>query len=234
MTKVIIGNCTLYLGDAYDIAPGLGLFDVMVSDPQYDFNTSGGGHMRKERKCLEEIIENGLDKGFDFNIINSLLYRSAFIFCHNDQLHKLLPFMAGNYHRHAVLFWEKKNPMPVANKHYLPSLEPYIHAWNRGGHPIGELVDKRRSILTNNGKSEFDHPTVKPLEVMEKIMRNVNGESVIDPFMGTGTTGVAAVKHGKTFVGIEKNQKYFDIAVERITKAVDEQNATGDSCRATQ
>ncbi len=221
-----IGNATLFLGRAELVAGWVGGVDALVCDPPYQFETSGGGKMRKERKCLEEIIDNDLDKGFDFQIINGLVYRSAVVFCHNDQLHKLLPHMAGNFRRHAVCFWEKSNPMPVANKHYMPDLEPYIHAWNEGGHPLGELTDKRRVFRSKNGKSEWPHPTVKPLDLMEKIMRNVNGEKILDCFMGTGTTGVAAIKYGKKFVGIEKNPKYFDIAVERIKKAVDEREAT--------
>lgn len=67
----------------------------------------------------------------------------------------------------------------------------------------------------------YGHPTVKPEQVMDKIMRNISGETVCDSFMGTGSTGVAAVKAGKRFVGIEKNPRYFEVAVARIREAVD-------------
>lgn len=217
MTKVIIGDCTLYLGDSYEIAPTLGMVDALVTDPPYEFKTSGGGKMRKERKCLDEIQGESLDQGFDHSIINTLIYRSAFVFCHNDQLPELLTYMRGSFTQMALLCaWHKKNPPPFANKNYLPDTEFYINAWNKGGSPIGGISHKNRYTISNNGKSEFDHPTVKPLPLMEKIMRNVNGVSVIDPFMGTGTTGIAAIRHGKTFIGIEKNEKYFDIACARI------------------
>lgn len=215
--RVIIGDAILYLGDGEELAPRLGCFDILAMDPPYEFRTSGGGKMRKERKCLEQIIEDDLDKGFDVRIINPLLYRSVFVFCHNDQIHKVLPHITGNYMRHVIIPWIKTNPLPVANKNYEASYEPYIHAWNEGGHPVGTLEDKKRYIITKNGgNSEFDHPTVKPLSVMEKIMRNANGHTVLDPYMGTGTTGIAALKHGKKFVGIEKRQKYFDMAVKRF------------------
>lgn len=225
--KVDLGLAVLFCAPCEEIVDQLPPVDNLCIDPPYEFKTSGGGAFRSERPMMDNIAADGLDKGFDFQIINGLLYRSAVVFCHNDQLHKLLPHIAGNFSRYAVCFWEKTNPMPVANRHYVPNIEPYIHAWNRGGHPIGELSDKRRTVKTNNGRSEFDHPTVKPPEVMDKIMRNINGESVLDCFMGTGSTGVSAIKHGKRFIGIEKNKKYFDIAVERIKKAVDEQKATG-------
>lgn len=225
MTVVQIGPCTLHLGRCEELLPSIGMVDVLCMDPPYEFDTSGGGKMRKERKCLEQIIEDDLDKGFDMQIINGLLYRSAIVFCHNDQIPRMSSHLAGNFRRLALCTWEKENPMPVANKHYLPDLEVYFHAWNDGGHPLGELKDKKRTIKTKNGRSVFDHPTVKPLEVMEKIMRNVNGDTVLDPFMGTGTTGVAAVKHGKKFIGIECREKYFNIAIERIQKAVDEKES---------
>lgn len=214
-----IGPHTLHLGDAYEILPTLGRYDALVADPQYLFETSGGGFFRKDRKNMDDIEDEGLNQGFNQAIINPLLYSSAVIFCHNDQLHTLLPYLAGCYQRYCLCAWAKDNPMPVANKHYIPELEPYIHAWSAGAHPQGDLTDKKRIWRGPNGKSVFDHPTVKPLDLMKKIMRNVNGETIIDPFMGTGTTGVAAAVSGKIFTGIEHKEKYFNIAVQRIKEA---------------
>ena len=217
--KINIGPHTLYHGDAYEIAPQLGMFDNCTTDPPYVFNTSGGGIFRQNRRNMDDIAEAGLDKGFDHSILNTLLYRSVVVFCHNDQLHNLLPYLRGSFTQQALLCaWHKNNPMPVANKHYIPDTEFYIHAWNKGGHPVGTLEHKNRYILANNGKSGYDHPTVKPDNVMDKIMLNVNGDTIIDPFMGTGSTGIAAMKAGKIFTGIEKNKEYFDIAVERLRK----------------
>ena len=65
-------------------------------------------------------------------------------------------------------------------------------------------------------RKKFDHTTVKPDAVMDKIMANVNGQTICDPFMGTGSTGVAAIKAGKIFTGIELNPKHFETAVRRI------------------
>lgn len=217
MNPVIIGNAKLYLGDGEEIAPELGFVDCMITDPPYDFNTSGGGKFRKSRKYMDDIAEAELDKGFNHQIINSLLYKSAFVFCHNDQLAELLTYLKGSYRRSCLLSWHKLNPMPVANKHYLPDTEFFIHAWNEGGHPVGDFHDKERFIIAGNGKSDFDHPTVKPLDVMDKIMKNANAESIIDPYMGTGSTGISALKLGKSFIGIEKNPKYFEIACKRIS-----------------
>lgn len=217
---VHIGPATLYLGDAYQIRPTLGFFDADVMDPPYLFDNSGGGGFRKTREGADRIVEEGLDQGFDHTIINPLLTGAVVVFCHNDQLPELLPYLNGNYHRFVLLNWIKPNPSPMANKHYLADTEPYIHAWNRGYHPEGDHHDKHRWINTGTLKTAaFDHPTVKPEALMAKIIRNVAGETVCDPFMGTGSTGVASIRAGKRFTGIEHNPKHFNTAVQRISDA---------------
>lgn len=86
--------------------------------------------------------------------------------------------------------------------------------------PIGELPQKRRYILANGGQdTSIDHPTVKPLQVMHKIIANVAGQAICDPFMGSGSTGVAALVAQRDFIGIERNERYFAIACKRIEDA---------------
>lgn len=215
-----IGPHRLWLGDAYAIRPTLGWFDAEVMDPQYLFDNSGGGAFRAARGASDQIVDEGLDQGFDQTIINSLLCGAVVVFCHNDQLPGLLTYLDGNFHRFVLNVWIKPNPSPMANKHYLADTEPFIHAWNRGFHPRGEHHDKHRWITAGSMPSAtFGHPTVKPASVMDKIVTNVAGETVIDPFMGTGSTGVAAVRAGRVFTGIERNPRHFKTAVERITAA---------------
>lgn len=221
--RVQIGSATLYLGNAYELRPTLGRFDADVMDPPYKFDNSGGGSFRKSRIGADRIVEEKLDQGFDHTIINPLLTGAVVVFCHNDQLHRLLPHVAGLFRRYCLLFWSKPNPSPMRNKHYLADTEPFIHAWQEGYEPQGEHHDMHRWI--HNGTirtAAHDHPTVKPDAVMAKILRNVAGETVCDPFMGTGSTGVAAIKAGKRFTGIEKNERHFRTAIERITAAVAE------------
>lgn len=217
-----IGPATLYLGDAYEIRPTLGRFDGDVMDPPYEFRAEGGGMYRAERKGMDEIVEQGLHEGFEHSVINPLLCGAVVVFCHNDQLPKLLPYLDGSFERFALCSWRKKNPQPVANKHYRPVNEFYVHAWSKGFHPAGALADLDRQIeaMSPRGEQKFGHPTVKPDAVMDKIIRNVAGDSVCDPFMGTGSTGVAAIRAGKRFAGIEKNPAHFDTACARIEAAV--------------
>ncbi|WP_343546798.1 DNA methyltransferase [Sphingobium yanoikuyae] len=217
---VHIGDATLYLADAYALLPKLGWFDVLVMDPQYEFDNSGGGAFRAARGASDQIVEEGLDQGFDHTIINPLMCGAVVSFCHNDQLPELLPYLNGSFHRCVVNFWAKPNPSPHRNKHYLADTEPYIHAWNREFPPVGDHHDMHRWISAGSQPSKlYGHPTVKPDAVMSKIVKNVGGRTICDPFMGTGSTGVAAMRAGKQFTGIEWNEKHFRTAVERVTDA---------------
>lgn len=238
--QVEIGPHRLYLGDAYAIRPTLGRMDCDCMDPPYDFDNSGGGAFRAARGASDQIVEERLDRGFDHAIIDPSLCGAVVVFCHTDQLADLVPAVVddefGNFdallvgdmfvslkpkfRRAALLFWSKPNPSPHRNKHYLADVEPYIHAWNRGYHPVGEHHDMHRWISAASAPSKrYGHPTVKPDVVMNKIMRNVSGQTVCDPFMGTGSTGVAAIRAGKVFHGIEHNERHFLTACDRIQAA---------------
>jgi site-specific DNA-methyltransferase (adenine-specific) len=218
-TVVTMGRATLYLGDAYVMLHRLGWVDAIVTDPPYVIDMDGGGWFRSTLGHFNEIREQELDRGFDHTIINPLLCGAVIVFCHNDQIPKLATYLDGSFERLVLCSWHKSNPMPVANKHYVPDTEFYFHAWNKDFYPRGQLADKRRHITTAVGKSDFDHPTVKPDEVMDKIITNVAGEIICDPFMDAGSTGVAAVKAGRRFIGIEHNPRHFATAVERLRKA---------------
>lgn len=224
MTAVQVGPHRLYCADAYQLRETLGVFDAECMDPPYRFDNSGGGKYRKERQGSDQIVAEGLDQGFDHAIINPLRHGSLVVFCHNDQLPELLAYIKPRYQRFCVLEWIKKNPQPVRNKHYLPDTEFFIHAWNSGFHPVGEHHDMHRWVSAGTMPARvFGHGTVKPLDVMNKVVRNLQGRTLIDPFMGTGSTGVAAIRQGKVFTGIEHNPKHFATAVDRITAAYKEQ-----------
>lgn len=231
-TVVTMPHATLYLGDANELLHRIGRVEL-VTDPPYLFDNAGGGAFRAARGASDQIVEEQLDQGFDHTLINPLLHPSVVVFCHNDQLPGLLAYLNGNYRRVCVNVWIKPNPSPHRNKHYLADTEFYvvasddisdteffIHAWQEGYHPVGDHHDMHRHITAPSQPSKvYGHPTVKPDLVMDKIIRNVAGDVICDPFMGTGSTGVAAVKAGRTFIGIEHNPKHFATAVARLRQA---------------
>lgn len=119
-------------------------------DPPYLFDNSGGGAFRAARGASDQIVAEGLDQGFDHAVINPLLCGAAVVFCHNDQLAELLPFLAGSFHRTCLNVWIKPNPSPHRNKHYLADTEPYVHAWNRGylEKMLGHSIQRVRADFT--------------------------------------------------------------------------------------
>jgi len=200
--------------------------DCMVMDPPYKFNPKGGGEYQAARSGMKEIAQKGLDQGFDLELLSWKYANSIMVFCHNDQLGEIIMRLKQGFHRVVVLMLHKKNPQPVHNRNYQPDTEFFVHAWQQSHYPLGDLVDKKR-FITCGRPEKFDHPTVKPLEVMRKIMKNVHGDLIFDPFMGTGSTGVAAVEAGKTFIGCEIDQDYFEIAQTRLDLEICKQVAFG-------
>ena len=218
-TVVTMDHATLYLADANELLHRLGRV-LLVADPPYLFDNSGGGAFRAARGASDQIVAERLDEGFDHSIINPLLHPSVVVFCHNDQLPELLTYLTCNYRRVCVNVWIKPNPSPHRNKHYLADTEFFIHAWQEGHHPVGDHHDMHRHVTARSQPSKVhDHPTVKPDAVMAKIIANMSEGIICDPFMGTGSTGVAAVKAGRTFIGIEHNPKHFATAVEQLRLA---------------
>lgn len=218
---VKIGPCTLILGDAYEeIAKIKHASFSIVTDPPYEFSTAGGGKFRKSRPNMDDIENAGISRGFDLEVFNDLRLSSVITFCHQNQLSKLLVYLEARFHRVKLLSWHKTNPLPVFNKNYKPDTEFYIHAWNKGAEPIGGGDNLSQYIIHPNGKDKsLNHPTVKPLTVMDKIITNVNGDLIVDPFMGSGTTAISAMKQGLLFIGIEHNKIFFEEACKRIQTA---------------
>ena len=124
--------------------------------------------------------------------------------------------------------WHKKNPMPRnMNLHFVNSTEAWIYftyktrtgTFNNNGAVLHDFVE---TSVTPNGERKYGkHPTQKPESLMRHfvdVLSNVD-DNILDPFMGSGTTGVAAKKAGRNFIGIELSKEYFDMASQRIQQA---------------
>ena len=219
----VIGDATLYLADAAVMVAEIGHVDTVISDPPYVFPTSGGGIFRQNRTNMDRIAAAGLDLGFDFEVLTTAVANGAnsvAVFFHFDQAFDIARwFEASPMERHALCVWQKLNPMPVANRHYQPELEYYWHGWRKPFGVEGDtLAQKKRVWQGKVGDSQYGHPTEKPLALMHKIVTNAScpGDIVFDPFMGTGTTAVAALDLGRRFVGCEIDPSYFDITCRRL------------------
>ena len=194
-----IGDATLYLADCRDILPTLGKVDAVVTDPPYgigDVWKGGTGHGWSKARAAAPL-RNGWD-----NMAPAPEVFLALIEMSREQI-----IWGGNYFNlppsRCWLVWNK----PERNF----TLAEAELAWtNRDS--VVRVLDAPRS---DAGR---EHPTQKPLRVMEWSVSKTQG-TVLDPFMGSGTTGVACANLGRSFIGIEREPSYFDIACRRIEEA---------------
>jgi DNA modification methylase len=200
MTKVQIGECTLYQGDCREILPTLGKVDAVVTDPPYGIGRDG------KRRCSRH-------KGYDY--LGWDAERPA------AELFELLRRVSdeqivwgGNYFADLLppggkwLVWDKCQRIDQSDGELAyTSMSGALR-----------IFDMNRIVLQYDGAV---HPTQKPVELMKWSVQQLppNSQTILDPFMGSGTTGVACAKLGRSFIGIELETKYFDIACRRIEKA---------------
>ena len=207
---------TIYNGDCREILPHLGRFDLLLTDPPYIVDTQGGG-IGAKRQYLKDIKSADIDRGFDSSFLDKV--PNWFCFCGKQQIPQILPHaMSSNW---MLITWCKQNPTPLVNSNYLPDTEYVFHKWSKG-RLFGDYHSKSRFYVSNVGKSEINHPTVKPLPLIRKLvlLGSQEGEIILDPFSGSGTTLLAAKLEGRKAVGIEISKEYCDIAVERLRQRV--------------
>lgn len=208
MDKVVIGNATLYLGDCADILPTLGQFDAVVTDPPYGIGESKGRN--KSRGKLAVSKDYG-DDDWD----NEPITKDAIDLIRDISKWQII--FGGNYFElpptKCWLIWDKENGATDFADAEL--------AWTN----LNKAVRLKRymwhGMLRANKEPRGDHPTQKPIGIMEWVISHLpqDVESIIDPYMGSGTTGVACMNMKKQFIGIERERKYFDIACKRLDDA---------------
>lgn len=202
-----IGACTLYLGDCMDIMPTLGKVDAVVTDPPYGIGESG--KKNRTRGGLASPRDYGDFSWDDVRPDLSLLPRCPAI------------IWGGNYFDLGPaprwLVWDKQNTGDFADGEMAWCSAPgamRIFRWQWNG-----FIRKGEMDKVNNPVFRV-HPTQKPVELMRWCLGFLpDANLILDPFMGSGTTGVACVKMGRSFIGIEKHEPYFDIACRRIEEA---------------
>jgi DNA modification methylase len=198
--EVVIGECRLLLGDMRDVLPTLGTFDLCLTDPPYGIGEDGGRFRGRKGQNIRVLPKGNWDQATpEADAFDMMLG------CSDEQI-----IWGGNY---------------FADK--LPPSKGWLY-WQKlmgGDFADGELAwtsrDRALREFTKCPKGQgAEHPTQKPLELMLWCLSfSPSAKTVIDPFMGSGTTGVACAKRGLSFTGIERHEPYFEIACERIRKA---------------
>lgn len=208
---------TLLWGDCRELLPQLepGSVDLVLTDPPYDVVATGAG-IGGRRKYLADIVDF-TDGGFDISILDQ--FDNWVCFCTKAQLKDLL--CATGKRRWMLITWNKPNPTPLCNSNYLPDTEYIVHAF-QSGRLFGDYRDKSRFIVHPVTKTGLDHPNIKPLAVVTKMVRlgSQPGELVIDLYAGSGTTGRACKDLGRKCLMIEIEEKYVKIAAERLRQKI--------------
>lgn len=199
----IIGNCNLYLGDCREILQHLPRVDLVLTDPPYGINWKPRVN-NKDQPWIDVI---------DFDIRDVLIGKKHVIWG-GQYFADVLPAKEG------WLTWVKR-PIDTDFSNDNRSYATTELAWRDFGK--ARFMCHVWDGVRRSGDSEnrtFCHPSQKPIELMTWcISHDKDCETVADPFMGSGTTGVACANMGKTFYGIEREPKYFEIACKRIEQA---------------
>lgn len=209
---------TLYLGDCRDILPTLGKVDAVVTDPPYGVSYASGmsGQFKDVSIIGDETVE-ARDVA-----LSAVEWDAAIVFGTWKQ-----PKPAGT---HATLIWSKGIHVGMGDLKFpwkLTHEEIYIlgNKARFSGHR-GESVLSFPALFPNLPEANaargqpLEHPTQKPLALMTALITKLDASVILDPFMGSGTTGVAAVKLNRGFIGVETHIPYFDIACRRISDAL--------------
>ena len=143
------------------------------------------------------------------------------VFGTEKMMNKLMNYCEDNGYTYTLTVWHKTNPTPLCNNRYLNSIEFAIHIREKGVKIYGSYHTKGKvytSQVNKKDKDKYNHPTIKPLELVRKYIINhsLENDTVLDCFMGSGTTGVACKELNRNFIGIELDENYFNIAKSRI------------------
>lgn len=223
-----IGDATLCLGDCREILPQIGAVDATLADPPFSIPHEFGEAKGNGTRTLQWAWDADMSREDVVAALRLALERSQsfFTFCGLSQA-SLIADMAGELGFCAKpAVWVKDCPPPAGKGNWWPSgMQMAVYGYKSGAH-FADTDPKRSNVFFADAyrfgqPGKVDHPTQTPLVLMERFVTALipSAGSCLDPFMGSGTTGVACAKWGRKFVGIEREEKYFDIACERVAEA---------------
>jgi site-specific DNA-methyltransferase (adenine-specific) len=219
--SVTIGNATLHFGNCLEVLPSLPPADAVITDPPYDDRTHRMAKTNKGKGHGTKLVTFDALTGDEFEVaMRACLAASrGWVVATCDYRHAALAFNWKEFIRLGA--WVKPNPMPqISADRPGQGFESVLilhsgltkKAWNRGG---------GSGVWTVPSIDAASVPTEKPIALAKAFVSDFTlpGQTVLDPFMGSGTTGAAALGAGRLFVGIEQNEIRFHIACQRLELA---------------
>lgn len=237
MRTEVFGDAKLYLGDALDVLPGLEGVDHVIGDPPYEDELHVAASDQRITR-LDGANSTG-DLGFDGINANRHFLAGACVRAGRGWL-ILFTLAEGvrawrdDIQAHGgkwdtTLAWIKPDARPRFNgQGAARGFECALTAWCGPGHRSWNAGGKRGvyTHLVNPSGREGTHPTEKPLALMHDLVSDFTqpGQIILDPFMGSGTTGIACLDLGRRFIGVERDEAFFDLACRRIEKQLSSEN----------
>ena len=201
MTDIVtIGDATLYHGDCLEILPTLDKVDAVVTDPPYGVDF--------QYESYDDSWENWMLLANKIIPMCRDIAQVVFLSTSKKEAHAHI----WRYHEPDWIICWYKGSTGTRGHIGFKDWEPFF-VWGKPNKQMHDYV-----AATPDPHGTYGHPCPKPLRLMEWLVARA-GQSIIDPFMGSGTTGVACANLGRKFIGIEIERKYFDIACERIDAA---------------
>jgi DNA modification methylase len=204
--------------------------DLVVTDPPYVIETSGAGiYKQTDKQYVKEL--NDMKNGFSTEVLDELCRImkkiNIYFFCSQKQIIPLLDyFVKGKKCNWNLLTWHKVNPVPACGNKYLTDTEFILFFREKGVKIYGTFNTKFTYYVTplnRTDKKKYGHPTIKPINIVNNLIVNSSLENgiVFDPFLGSGTTAVAAIECGRNFIGYELNPDYYEICNKRIEETME-------------
>ena len=203
--------------------------DLVVTDPPYDLKVKGGGSIMKSTTRFQYLTKGELkpiSTGFSSEVLDELvrvLKRvNLYLWCNKKQIPFLLDYFVTNRRcNFDLLTWHKPNPVPATFNKYLTDTEYLLFFRDKGVPVFGTFETKKTYYLQpyeRNLKRLYKHPAIKPLNILKNLVINSSkeGDVVLDPYAGTGSTGVVCRELGRDFIGCEIDPEYYQIMCDRV------------------
>lgn len=206
------GRAVLYLGDCLDVLPHVGRVDAVVTDPPYGIGRAGWDDA-PERVDLPRWIESWM----------AIAPWALWTF-RADWLPRLGGITVDVADIWRILVWHKPFTLEGARANWKWHWEPIIYCGRSGTKPDWRPyyrpdVITVNPVATRQHRESVGHNSQKPVDLFVQLLEKTTAETIADPFMGSGTTGVACMNLGRRFIGIEIDERYFNVACERIDQA---------------
>ena len=223
-------DIAIFLGDCRDILPQLAPVDLVLTDPPYNFEACGGrfygvkwhGLNSEPREYLNDLDALGCSTFDPADLLKAVAFETAYFCCNKTLIAPYLNHATANGLLYDLLVMHKTNPIPAKNNHFLHDLEYIVTMRRKGSYFFCDDYDLMSKLFTTTVGNGNRHPAEKPIELFKKfiIVSCPATGTILDPFMGSGTTLRAAKDLGRKCIGIEIEEKYCEIAAKRLAQTV--------------